>query len=71
MRNLVSHSNYDAAGHGRNADGIAVTFGSGSGNRITGARLYDNSDDGLDLWQFSTPVTVRWTRRPRTRASSW
>ncbi|WP_215454440.1 right-handed parallel beta-helix repeat-containing protein [Streptomyces sp. ATCC 21386] len=58
VRNLDSHGNYDAANHGRNADGIAVKFGSGTGNRITGARLYGNADDGLDLWQFSSPVTV-------------
>ncbi|MER6675593.1 right-handed parallel beta-helix repeat-containing protein [Streptomyces sp. NPDC000983] len=58
VQNLDSHGNYDASGHGQNADGIAVKFGSGTGNRITGARLYDNSDDGLDLWQFSSPVTV-------------
>ncbi|WP_460064259.1 right-handed parallel beta-helix repeat-containing protein [Streptomyces sp. YKOK-I1] len=58
VQNLDSHGNYDASGHGQNADGIAVKFGSGSGNRITGARLYNNSDDGLDLWQFSTPVTI-------------
>ncbi|WP_308114241.1 right-handed parallel beta-helix repeat-containing protein [Streptomyces brasiliscabiei] len=58
VRNLDSHGNYDAADHGQNADGIAVKFGSGSGNRITGARLFDNADDGLDLWQFSSPVTV-------------
>ncbi|MEU5097471.1 right-handed parallel beta-helix repeat-containing protein [Streptomyces sp. NPDC020996] len=58
VRNLDSHGNYDAAGHGRNADGIAVKFGSGTGNRITGARLSGNSDDGLDLWQFSSPVTI-------------
>ncbi|MFM9697307.1 right-handed parallel beta-helix repeat-containing protein [Streptomyces europaeiscabiei] len=58
VRNLDSHGNYDAADHGQNADGIAVKFGSGTGNRITGARLYDNADDGLDLWQFSSPVTI-------------
>ncbi|MEU1515351.1 right-handed parallel beta-helix repeat-containing protein [Streptomyces sp. NPDC005811] len=58
VQNLDSHGNYDASGHGQNADGIAIKFGSGSGNRITGARLYNNSDDGLDLWQFSTPVTI-------------
>ncbi|HSX97129.1 MAG TPA: right-handed parallel beta-helix repeat-containing protein, partial [Streptomyces sp.] len=58
VRNLDSHGNYDAADHGRNADGIAVKFGSGTGNRITGARLYGNADDGLDLWQFSSPVAI-------------
>ncbi|CAM5666745.1 putative Pectate lyase L [Streptomyces afghaniensis 772] len=58
VQNLDSHGNYDPAGHGQNADGIAVKFGSGTGNRITGARLFDNSDDGLDLWQFSSPVTI-------------
>ncbi|MFE9109336.1 right-handed parallel beta-helix repeat-containing protein [Streptomyces collinus] len=58
VQNLDSHGNYDPAGHGRNADGIAVKFGSGTGNRITGARVHGNSDDGLDLWQFSSPVTI-------------
>lgn len=58
VQNLDSYGNYDAAGHGQNADGIAVKFGSGTGNKITGARLYNNSDDGLDLWQFSSPVTI-------------
>ncbi|KUO22656.1 right-handed parallel beta-helix repeat-containing protein [Streptomyces dysideae] len=61
VQNLDSYGNYDLAGHGQNADGIAVKFGSGSGNRITGARLYNNSDDGLDLWQFSSPVTIEHT----------
>jgi hypothetical protein len=58
VQNLDSYGNYDPAGHGQNADGIAVKFGSGSGNKITGARLYNNSDDGLDFWQFSSPVTI-------------
>ncbi|MDX2935084.1 right-handed parallel beta-helix repeat-containing protein [Streptomyces ipomoeae] len=58
VQNLDSHGNYDAANHGQNADGIAIKFGSGTGNKVTGARLYDNADDGLDLWQFSSPVTI-------------
>ncbi|WP_149824136.1 right-handed parallel beta-helix repeat-containing protein [Streptomyces tailanensis] len=58
VQNLDSYGNYDAANHGQNADGIAVKFGSGTGNKITGARLYNNADDGLDLWQFSSPVTI-------------
>jgi len=39
VQNLDSHGNYDRAGHGQNADGIAVKFGSGTGNKVTGARL--------------------------------
>ncbi|MEW2395017.1 right-handed parallel beta-helix repeat-containing protein [Streptomyces sp. NPDC046862] len=58
VRNLDSYGNYDAATHGQNADGIAIKFGSGTGNKVTGARLYNNADDGLDLWQFSSPVTI-------------
>ncbi|MGN9762739.1 right-handed parallel beta-helix repeat-containing protein [Streptomyces sp. SD31] len=61
VQNLDSHGNYDPSGHGQNADGIAIKFGSGTGNKLTGARLYNNSDDGLDLWQFSSPVTVEHT----------
>ncbi|MEU9733563.1 chondroitinase-B domain-containing protein [Streptomyces sp. NPDC048002] len=61
VRNLDSYGHYDAANHGENADGIAVKYGSGSGNLITGARLFNNSDDGLDFWSFSSPVTVEHT----------
>ncbi|MEW1926515.1 right-handed parallel beta-helix repeat-containing protein [Streptomyces sp. NPDC088360] len=58
VQNLDSHGNYDAATHGQNADGLAVKFGSGAGNKITGARLFNNADDGMDLWQYASPVTV-------------
>jgi hypothetical protein len=61
VRNIDSYGHYDAANHGENADGIAVKFGSGTGNLITGARLYNNSDDGLDFWSFSSPVTIEHT----------
>ncbi|MEU5313412.1 pectate lyase [Streptomyces sp. NPDC021562] len=61
VKNLDSYGNYDAAEHGQNADGVAVKFGSGTGNLVTGARLYNNSDDGIDLWSFSSPVTIEHT----------
>lgn len=61
VRNLDSYGNYDAATHGQNADGVAIKFGSGTGNLVTGARLYNNSDDGIDLWSFSSPVTIEHT----------
>ncbi|MEV3856525.1 right-handed parallel beta-helix repeat-containing protein [Streptomyces sp. NPDC050095] len=59
VQNLDSYGNYDPDGHGQNADGIAIKFGSGTGNVVDSARLYNNSDDGLDLWQFSSPVTIK------------
>ncbi|MFE7898585.1 chondroitinase-B domain-containing protein [Streptomyces sp. NPDC057424] len=61
VKNIDSYGHYDAANHGENADGIAVKYGSGTGNRITGARLFNNSDDGIDLWSFSSPVTIEHT----------
>ncbi|MEU2790256.1 right-handed parallel beta-helix repeat-containing protein [Streptomyces sp. NPDC007100] len=61
VQNLDSHGNFDPATHGQNADGIAVKFGSGQGNRITGARLSGNADDGLDLWKFAGTVTIEHT----------
>ena len=61
VKNIDSYGNYDAADHGENADGIAIKFGTGSGNLVTGARVYNNSDDGIDLWSFSSPVTIEHT----------
>ncbi|MFG3025823.1 chondroitinase-B domain-containing protein [Streptomyces sp. NPDC048254] len=61
VKNIDSYGNYDAATHGENADGIAVKFGSGTGNLITAARTYNNSDDGIDFWSFSSPVTIEHT----------
>ncbi|THV41622.1 right-handed parallel beta-helix repeat-containing protein [Glycomyces buryatensis] len=58
VENLDSYGNYDAAANGENADGIAVKFGTGSGNVIRGARLFENSDDGLDFWSFAGAVRV-------------
>jgi len=60
--NLVQ--NVDSHG---NTDGIAVKFGSGTGNKVTGVRVHDNTGNGLDLWQFSSPVTVEKSRAYRNR----
>lgn len=71
VKNIDSYGNYDAANHGENADGIAVKFGSGTGNLITGARLYNNSDDGIDFWSFSSPVTVEHTWSMGNGVNRW
>ncbi|MFI5495116.1 RICIN domain-containing protein [Actinoplanes sp. NPDC051859] len=52
------HHNHDDATKGQNADGIDVKFGSGAGNVIEGVRLFANADDGIDLWAFTSPVTI-------------
>ncbi len=57
--NCDSYGNFDFGGSGENADGFAVKFrGLGSGNVISGARSYNNADDGFDFWQAENGVTV-------------
>ncbi|HEU5470186.1 MAG TPA: carbohydrate-binding protein [Actinophytocola sp.] len=56
--NLDSFGNRDPRNNGESADGLAIKEGSGSGNVVRGARLWNNSDDGLDFWEFLSPVTV-------------
>ncbi|WP_229868655.1 right-handed parallel beta-helix repeat-containing protein, partial [Streptomyces chryseus] len=58
IENLDSYDNYDPKNHGQNADGLAVKFGSGGNNRVVAARLYNNADDGVDLWQWASPVRI-------------
>ncbi|MEV4173108.1 right-handed parallel beta-helix repeat-containing protein [Nonomuraea sp. NPDC049709] len=55
---LDAYGNRDPRKNGESADGVAIKEGSGSGNVIRGARLWHNSDDGLDFWMFLSPVTV-------------
>jgi pectate disaccharide-lyase len=52
------HDNHDDARQGANADGVAIKEGSGTGNLVSGCRVYRNADDGLDLSGFSDPVTI-------------
>ncbi|GAA3646489.1 right-handed parallel beta-helix repeat-containing protein [Lentzea roselyniae] len=59
--NLDSHGNRDPRKNGESADGLAIKEGSGSGNVVRGARLWNNSDDGLDYWMFSSPVLTEST----------
>lgn len=59
--NLDSYGNRDPRKNGESADGLAIKEGSGSGNVVRGARLWNNSDDGLDFWEFSSPILVEDT----------
>jgi len=63
--NLISggdfYRNYDPIKQGQDADGIAIKAGSGKGNVIRGARTYHNSDDGIDLYEFTDNVTIENT----------
>lgn len=41
--------------------GFGCKEGSGEGNILRGARLWNNVDDGLDLWEFKSGVTIEDT----------
>ncbi|MGW2571703.1 right-handed parallel beta-helix repeat-containing protein [Streptomyces sp. NPDC001537] len=59
--NLDSYGNHDPRKSGESADGLAIKEGSGTGTGtvVRGARLWNNSDDGLDFWMFDgTPILV-------------
>ncbi len=59
--NLDSYNNRDPRKNGESADGLGIKQGSGAGNVVRGARLWNNVDDGLDLWEFTSPVTIQST----------
>jgi hypothetical protein len=50
--------NYDAAGHGQDADGFSAKWNLGIGNAFSGCRAWENSDDGWDLWMGITNVVI-------------
>ncbi|OBS24422.1 hypothetical protein FPOA_04967 [Fusarium poae] len=56
--NLDSYRNRDPRKNGESADGFACKEGKGEGNVLRNARLWDNVDDGLDLYMFGSPVTL-------------
>lgn len=61
IRNSDFHHNYDPLEFGQDADGLAIKFGSGVQNRVQGVRAYANSDDGIDFWEFKSPIFVENT----------
>jgi hypothetical protein len=56
--NLDSYNNRDPRKNGESADGLAIKEGSGTGNIVRGARLWNNIDDGFDAWKFTSPITI-------------
>ncbi|EGX45641.1 hypothetical protein AOL_s00169g247 [Orbilia oligospora ATCC 24927] len=59
--NLDSYGNRDPRKNGESADGLAIKQGRGAGNVVRGARLWNNVDDGMDLWMFETPILIENT----------
>ncbi|CAE7129714.1 unnamed protein product [Rhizoctonia solani] len=59
--NVDSFRNRDPRKNGESADGIGIKEGSGTGNIIRGSRVWDNVDDGIDFWEFLSPVTIENT----------
>jgi hypothetical protein len=55
---LDSYENRDPRKNGESADGIGIKEGTGEGNLLKGARLWNNVDDGLDFWEFKSKITV-------------
>jgi hypothetical protein len=63
LREITATENYDTATDGGSGDGVC-TGGSASTGNVSGlviedCNLYNNSDDGLDLFQMNNPATVR------------
>ncbi|WP_422756452.1 right-handed parallel beta-helix repeat-containing protein [Micromonospora sp. WMMD708] len=56
--NLDSYGNRDPRKNGESADGLAIKEGAGLDNRVSGARLWRNSDDGFDAWLFESPILI-------------
>jgi hypothetical protein len=59
--NLDSYANRDPRKNGESADGLAIKEGSGTGNVVRGARLWNNVDDGFDAWKFTSPIRIENT----------
>jgi hypothetical protein len=56
--NCDAHDNYDTGENGGNADGFSPKWAVGSGNKFYGCRAWNNGDDGWDLWQADSSITI-------------
>ncbi|MCO8269113.1 right-handed parallel beta-helix repeat-containing protein [Actinoplanes sp. TRM 88003] len=56
---LDSYNNRDPRKNGESADGLGIKEGSGAGNVVRWARLWNNVDDGFDAWSFTSPISVQ------------
>jgi hypothetical protein len=54
------YGNHDPASPGQTGVGLGLKFGSGAGNVLRGNRIFDNGDNGVDLGDFGSPVTVEY-----------
>ncbi|MEU0553714.1 sigma-70 family RNA polymerase sigma factor [Dactylosporangium sp. NPDC006015] len=54
------YRNRNPADQGQTGIGLGVKFGDGDGNLIRGCRAFDNADDGFDLGDFRSPVTLEY-----------
>jgi RNA polymerase sigma factor (sigma-70 family) len=54
------YRNYDPADQGRSGVGLAIKFGSGTGNVVRGCRAFDNADSGFDLGEFADAVRLEY-----------
>jgi hypothetical protein len=59
ITNVDSYHNHDERCDGANADGFGAKKGTGVGNVFDGCRSWDNSDDGYDLFAWTSPVTIK------------
>nr|MDT0662820.1 right-handed parallel beta-helix repeat-containing protein [Micromonospora sp. DSM 115978] len=55
---LDTYGNRDPRKNGESADGLAIKEGSGEGNVVRGARMWNNVDDGFDAWEFLSPIKI-------------
>jgi hypothetical protein len=56
--NCDSFRNFDPGTKGENADGFACKLYPGPGNRFSGCRAWENSDDGWDLFMTTYEVVI-------------